>query len=323
MNRIVSGTGEALERRPARKVFGIGENQWKRFKKVAPSYLFILPHLVFFATFVLIPVVFGVYMSFHQWDILRPEKPFVGLDNYRELWDDELWWLTLKQTIEFALITVTLNTVVSLAAALLVKQPLVGRTFYRMIFYAPVILSVAVMGIMWQWLLNSQYGVINYLLSLIGLPPIRWLREPKLIIPSMSLATVWWTFGFPMLIFLAGLMDIPTHLYDAAKVDGANAWQSFWKITLPLLRPSMLFVLVTQFIAHFQVFGQPYVMIGVGTQFTTASGYYHWTVLVYLFETAWRWYRMGYGSTIAVGLASVILIITIIQFRLLGRRLQY
>ena len=142
-------------------------------------------------------------------------------------------------------------------------------------------------------------------------------------LPSLSIASLWGSFGFPMLIFLAGLSDIPPHLYDAAQVDGANGWQRFWKITLPLLRPTLLFVLVTQFIGRLQEFGIPYTMVGITTQYTGASGFHHWTVIVYLFQTAWHWYRMGYGSALAFALAVVIVVITMIQFRLLGRRLQY
>ena len=142
---------------------------------------------------------------------------------------------------------------------------------------------------------------------------MQWLANPRLVIPSLSLATIWWTFGFPMLIYLAGLQSIPEHLYEAASIDGANAWYRVRYITLPLMRPSIFFVAVTQLISHFKIFGQPYIMTEGG------PGRSSYTVIMYLYQTAWRFYRMGYGTAIAVALAVVILFFTLVQFRFFGR----
>jgi len=299
--------------------------RWVRLKKQLPNYLFIAPFMAAFLFFTIYPIGFGFFISLHKWDILSRNPPFVGISNYRELMKDNLWWLTLRQTIQYALQTVLLTVIMGLIAALVCFQKFGGRTFVRVILYFPSTLSVAIVALVWQSLLDTNYGLVNYFLSLIlGTPvKIRWLQEPILMLPSLTLAALWGSFGFPMLIFLAGLSDIPQHLYDAAKVDGANSWQTFWRITLPLLRPVMLFVLVMQFIGRFQEFGIPYTMVGISHQYTGASGFHHWTVIVYLFQTAWHWYRMGYGSAMAFALASVMVIVTLIQFRLLGQRLQY
>jgi multiple sugar transport system permease protein len=299
------------------------KRRWNVVKKQLPNYLFILPFMIAFAFFTVYPVLFGAYMSFHDWDILSRNPKFIGVKNYGELMRDDLWWMTLRQTLQYAAQTVLSTVVLALIAALICSQDFGLQGFSRVIYYFPVTLSVAVVALTWQSILNTEFGLLNYVLGWFGIPKLRWLQAPELMLPALSLAALWGGFGFPMLIFLAGLTDIPQSLYDAAKVDGANGWQQFWRITLPLLRPVLLFVLVMQFIGRLQEFGIPYVMVGVSSVMTGASGFNHWTVIVYLYQTAWHWYRMGYGSAMAFALAAVVVVITLIQFRLLGRRLQY
>jgi multiple sugar transport system permease protein len=291
-----------------------------RTREAIAAYLFLTPFLLFFVVFVGRAVVQSVYMSFFDWAVLAPTKPFIGLNNYAELLGDDLWWQSLWNTFIFAAFTVAGSTVLALACAIAVNQPVRGQTFFRALFYAPNLLSVAVVSIIWGWLMDTKFGMINYGLSLLGLPPVNWLGDANLILFSLSLATIWWTFGFPMLIFLAGLQTIPDILYEAGRIDGADSWQLFRYITLPLLRPTMLFVTVTGFISHFQVFGQPYIMPTSGAGGPGTASY---TVIIYLFQTAWRYYRMGYGSAIAVGLTVVIVLFTLVQFRLFGKEQEY
>lgn len=286
---------------------------WRTWRWMLGNYLFIVPFFIFFLTFVLGPILYSFYMSLHRWEILAMDHPFVGLDNYVELLQDDLWWLSLRNTLYMAFLTAVFNTVFALAMAIAVHQPIRGRDFYRVVFYAPVLLSVSVMGILIGWMMNTQFGVINYFLTWLGLPAVPWLSSPAMVIPSISLATVWWTFGFPMLIYLAGLQNIPESLYEAAHIDGAGAWQRLRYVTLPLMRPTIFFVAVTQLIAHFQIFGQPYVMTAGG------PGRASQTVVMYLYQTAWRFYRMGYGSALAIALAAVILFFTLLQFKFFGR----
>ena len=300
--------------RPRNAVAWLGSN---RGREALAGYLFLAPFLFFFIIFIVRPVVTSVQMSFYRWEVLMPVHPYIGLDNYANLLRDDLWWLTLKNTIVFTLLTSAGTTVLSLFIALGIKGPILGQTFYRVVFYAPTLLSVSVVSIIWMWLLNTQFGLVNYALNAFGLPRVNWLGDPGLVLPSLALTTVWWSFGFPMLIFLAGLQGIPEHLYEAAEIDGASRLQRFWRITLPLLRPTILFVTVTQVIAHFQLFVQSFIMTGGG------PGRSSYSVIMYLYQTAWRYFQMGYGATIAIALAVVILIFTLIQFRFISARVEY
>jgi multiple sugar transport system permease protein len=278
------------------------------------AYLFLTPFLLFFAIFVVRGVAYAVQMSFYDYAVLGANRPYIGLANYQELFNDKVWWESLGRTLLFAVMTVTGTTIVALFAAVSVNAPIRGRNIFRIVLYMPSLLSVGVVGLTWVWLLNTQFGIINYALSFVGITPINWLGDENLVIPALSLATIWWGFGFPMLIFIAGLQGIPEQLYEAARIDGANGRQLFRFITVPLLRPTILFVTVTGFIAHLQVFGQPFIITRGG------PGRGSYTAIYYLYEAAWRAFRMGYGSAIAITLAAIIIIFTIIQFGILGRR---
>lgn len=287
-------------------------------REIIAAYLFLAPFLIFFSIFFVRAAISSVSISFHDWRLLRPSTPYVGLDNYIDLFDDDIWWASVEHTITFTIMTVTGTTVLDLAAALAVTRPVRGQGFYRVLLYIPQLMSVGAIGLIWNWLLSGQFGVINYLLSFFGVRPINWLGDPNLVLPALSLATIWWTFGFPMLIFIAGLQGIPEHLYEAAKIDGANGRQAFWYITLPLLRPTILFVTVTGVIGHFQVFGQPYIITGGG-----GPGRASWTVIIYLYQNAWVGFRMGYGAAVAVTIALIMAIITAFQFFVISRRVEY
>jgi multiple sugar transport system permease protein len=281
------------------------------------AYLFLAPFIIFFLIFVVRAVISAVNFSFYDWQVLRPNRPYIGLENYQELLNDQVWWISLRNTLFFAMNTVLGTTVVALTCALAVTRKIRGAGFFRVLLYMPTLLSVGVVGLTWVWLLQTQFGVINYGLSFLGIHPVNWLGDENLVIPALSLTTIWWGFGFPMLIFIAGLQGIPDHLYEAARIDGGNGTQIFWFITLPLLRPTLLFVTVTGFIAHFQVFGQVFIMT------TGGPGRASYTVIYYLYEIAWRAFRMGYGSAVAITLAAVIAVFTIVQFVLIGRRVEY
>ena len=290
----------------------------KNLRKQLPNYLFILPHFFFFFVFLLYPIFRGIQISLYDWKIMLTEQEYIGIGNYQALMKDAVFWDVLGNTSYFAVLTVIMNVVLALLVATALKQNFQGSNFLRVLFYAPAILSVSVLGIIGIRIWDTQLGIVNYfLVTLLGLPRISWLGDPSLVIPSLSITTVWWTFGFPMLVFLAGLQNIPEPLYEAAKIDGAGRLQTFRHITIPLIMPTMLFVVVTQFIAHMQVFAQPYIITGGGPGNASRS------VVMYLYETAWKFFRFGYASAISVVLAGIMIVVTIFLFAIMRRRTEF
>jgi len=303
---------------PIKGAVVVSEQRWKTIRKQLPNYLFVLPHFLLFATFILFPIFRSIYISLFDWKIMLKEQHFIGLANYEALLKDTIFWQALGNTAYIMIFTVVCNIVLGLLIASGLKHSFFGSNFLRVLFYAPGIVSVSVLAIIGIRIWDTQLGVVNYFVTtLMHGPRISWLGNPSLVLPALSITTVWWTFGFPMLVFIAGLQNIPETLYEAAKIDGANPRQSFFYITVPLIMPTMLFITVTQFIAHMQVFAQPYIITGGG------PGNYSRTVVMYLYETAWRNFRFGYASAISVVLAAIMIVVTMILFYVLRRRTEY
>jgi multiple sugar transport system permease protein len=229
-------------------------------------YLFILPHLIFFVVFVGYPFFRGLYISVLQYDYLRPDSTrFVGLDNYARLFTEgdvkfNVFWNSLFNTLEFVLYSVPPLIIIPLLLAVLINTKTPGRNFFRAVYFAPWVLSVAVISLIWWWIFQSQGGLINYYLDLLGIQGPRWLSTVPWGWVAIVVATVWWTLGFNMIIILAALQDIPDQLYEAAAIDGATGVQAFFRVTLPLLQPVMVFIIITTVIASFNLFGQPLLM---------------------------------------------------------------
>jgi len=297
-------------------VVSVVQTRRGRIRNTIAAYAFVAPYLTFFLVFTLWPILFAIGLSFSKWELLYNTREFAGLRNFIDLLNDSLFWISFGNSVYFAVMTVVGNVVVSLSAALALQRLTRGQTLFRIMLYVPTILSISVMGIIMQRVLSTN-GLLNYVLSLVGIKPIRFLGDARLVMPSLSLATVWWGFGFPMLIFLSGLYAIPQSLYEAAQLDGAGNWRILTRITLPLLRPTLLLVSVTGFISHMQVFGQPYILTQGG------PGYASYPLILYLYQTAWRYYHMGYASSMALALAVFMLAVSVLQFRIMGQRVEY
>ena len=286
--------------------------------KVTP-YLFLLPYLVLFVTFVVIPAVFGVWISLHNWDFLLPGKPFVGLDNYTALFDPESvqfepFWHSMEATAIFTVASVPLLITVPLGLAVLLNRSFPGRTFFRATFFAPYVLGVAVIGLMWRYLLDPSFGAVNGLLAAIGLPPVNWITEQPWAWVSLVAVTVWWTIGFNAIIYLAGLGEIPNEQYEAAALDGASKWQQFLNVTVPGLRPVMVFVITTTILASANMFGQSYLI----TQ--GAPGDSTRTAIIEITERGLSQYRMGEAAAMSYVLAVLLALVAMINFYLLREK---
>jgi len=283
-------------------------------------YLFMAPYLVLFVIFILIPVFYGVWISLHNWDYLLPGKPWVGLENYVNLFTAgsttfKPFWMSMEATGKFTLYSVPLLVVIPLLVALILNERFPGRTFFRVVYFAPYVLGVAVIGILWRYLLDTNVGLLNYYLGVLGLPDkVPWTNELPWGWVALVGPTVWWTLGFNAVIYLAGLQDIDPALYDAAKVDGANRWRRFLHVTLPGLRPILLFVITVTILASANVFGQAY-LITEG-----APGDETQTAIMYIAEEGLRNFKMGSAAAMSYVLALFLAVISIANFALFRYR---
>ncbi len=287
----------------------------RRWEERFTAYVFLAPYLLLFIGFLALPVVYGFWISLHDWHVLGQSRPFIGLSNYRSLLADDLFHRALLNTGYFALLTVVPGNGVSLLLALGLNSRIRGETLFKTVYYLPVVLSVAVTAIIWRWLYSTEFGILNYYLSALGAPRLAWLNSPKLAMPSLALMSIWWGAGGNMLVYLAGLRGIPEEYYEAARIDGAGPLARFRHVTLPLLRPALLFCLVMSLIGSSQVFGQSYILTGGGPHYSTL------TVVLYMYQTGFSLYRMGYACAVAYVLFALVLGLTVVQYRLVaGRR---
>jgi multiple sugar transport system permease protein len=296
-----------------------GASASRRGRATTP-YFFLAPYLVLFLLFGLAPILFGVWISLHQWDLQLPNRPLVGLGNYHDLFSSDSaiygdWWSSVRATAIFTVFSVPLLVVVPLGLALLLNRSFPGRTFFRAAFFAPYVLGVAVIGLLWRFLLDANLGLVNRLLGMVGLPSdTPWVTDVPWAWVSLVGVTVWWTCGFNAVIYLAGLQDIPAELYEAARVDGAGGWDRFRHVTLPGLRPVLLFVLTTTILASANVFGQSFLI----TQ--GAPGEQTRTVVWRIVDEGLRDYDAGRAAAMSVVFALMLAVVSIVNFRLFRYR---
>ncbi len=283
-------------------------------------YLFLAPYLLLFGIFVLLPAAFGVWISLHSWDFMLPRKPFVGLANYAALLDSgslqfEDFWRSMRATAIFTVASVPFLVVIPLGVALLLNRHFPGRTFFRAMYFAPYVLGVAVIGVLWRFLLDPNIGLVNVTLDRLGLPhDTPWTTATPWVWVSLVGMTVWWTLGFNAVIYLAGLQDVPRDLYDAAKVDGANRWQEFWNITLPGLRPVLTFVVTVTILASANMFGQSYLVTRGGPGDETR------TAIMYIADEGLRGFRMGSAAAMSYVLALFLALVSLVNFRVFRQK---
>ncbi len=275
--------------------------------KPSAPHLFLLPQLVLVGAFSLYPFLYNILLSIEDFGLAGSR--FVGLDNYRRLLSDPVFWVAMKNTAYYTLLTVPPTTALALLAAVGLNQRLRGMAFFRTLYLFPNLVSWVVIGLIWQWMYSTNYGVLNQALRAFGFAGLRWLQDPTLTVPSIAAASVWHDLGYYMVIFLAGLQSIPPAVYEAARIDGADAWDQFRRITLPLLRPILFLVLVLSMVNSFKVFDQIYVMTGGG------PGRASLMIVNYIISVAIEEMRMGYAAAISVALFAVTLGLTVIQKR--------
>lgn len=291
-----------------------------RERATVTPWLFLAPYLVLFAAFVVLPVVFGLWMSLHNWDYTMPVQPFVGFGNYVDLFTPgsttfELFWGSMRATGIFTLFSVPLLLVVPLGVALLMAREFPGRNLFRAVYFAPYVLGVAVVAVLWRYLLDNNVGLVNSYLGFLGLPDdTAWTTSTPAAWVALIGVTVWWTLGFNAVIYLAALQDIPSELYEAARVDGAGAWQQFRHVTLPGLQPVLRFVAITTVLASANMFGQSFLMT------RGAPGRETRTAIYQIAETGLRSFQMGDAAAMSYVLTLVLIVLSVAIFWLFRER---
>jgi multiple sugar transport system permease protein len=309
----LSSTPATLAARPSRR----GSSPLTR-RKAIEGYLYIAPFLIGFLIFTAYPLLASLYLSFTNFNLIS-DPVWVGLENYtRAFTGDNLFWSSLERTGRYALLVVPLGVLASLGAALLLNQGFPGTSIFRTFFFLPSITPIIASVLIWLWILQPSIGVMNYLLSLVGVPGPPWVQSTVWAVPSLVLLGLWNTAGGSrMIVFLAGLQGVPTELYEASKIDGANAWQRFRNVTLPLISPTIFFNVVISIIGALSVFSVAYIGTQGGPAYATYFYVYH------LYTSAFQYSLMGYASALAWVFLLIVLALTVIQFQLSDRWVYY
>jgi multiple sugar transport system permease protein len=281
-------------------------------RHVRVAMIFLAPALIAIAVFFFVPVIAAFILSFTDFDIYSLGNwryaRFVGLKNYSDLFSDPLFWKALKNTMYFLVVGGPLSIAVSLGAALLLQSKRVRlKGLFRTAYFAPVVTTLVAVAVVWRFVYHPRFGLLNYALSFVGVGQIDWLGDPAWAMPAIILMAVWKNFGYNMIIFIAGLQNIPDELYEAANIDGAGKWQQFRSVTLPMLAPTTLFITIITMIGYIQLFAEPYVMTQGGPLNSTLS------IVLLMYQHGFRWWNMGYSAAVAFVLFAIILVPSIMQ----------
>ncbi|PVD07301.1 sugar ABC transporter permease [Streptomyces sp. CS207] len=275
--------------------------------------VFVLPFLLVFGLFMVWPIVQGLWMSFTDSSLALRDTRFVGFDNYTEAFGDPDVWSSLGNTVFFTVVSSVPLVLIALAMALLVHSGLAGQWAWRLSFFAPYLLPVTVVTMIWTWLYQPELGMANQLLTALGMEPVGWLSDESVAMWSVAALTVWWTVGFNFLLYLAALQSLPTTFDEAAALDGAGAWRRLWSITLPQLRRTTGLVAMLQILASLKVFDQIYILTKGGPNGSTRP------VLEYVYDVGFTGYRLGYASAVSYLFFALIVVVSLAQFRLFRR----
>ncbi|MCD6205303.1 MAG: sugar ABC transporter permease [Candidatus Marinimicrobia bacterium] len=278
------------------------------------AYLFLAPAMTAIVVFFFLPVLAALLMSFTDFDIYSlgdiSRARFVGFKNYLNIFQNPLFWQAIRNTAYFVVVGVPLSVTISLLAALGIQSKLVRfKSLFRLSYFIPVVATLVAVAVIWRFIYHPRFGILNYLLAWFGIQPIDWLGNPKWAMPALIIMAVWKGFGYNMIIFIAGLQNIPESLYEAANLDGANAWQTFRHVTLPMLTQTTGFITLTSLISYCQFFAEPYIMTDGGPLNSTLS------IVLLMYREGFKYWRMGYSAALAFILFGIILIVTLIQMR--------
>jgi multiple sugar transport system permease protein len=284
--------------------------------RLLTGLLFISPWIVGFSMFLLYPILASFYYSLCEFSVLQPPR-FIGVQNYTDLFADDVFGLALKNTFYYAAFALPFGIVLALSIAILLNTGVRGMTIYRTIFFLPSLLPTVALAILWLWIFNGQYGILNFVLDKVGVKGPGWLSDPNWSKPALILLSLWGV-GHAVVIYLAGLQDVPAPLYEAADLDGANWFQKIWHVTIPSISPVILFNLIMGIIGTFQYFAIPYVMAPGGQP--ARSAYF---LAVNLYDNAFPYLQMGYASAMAWVLFVIVLLLTLLALRLSARHVHY
>ncbi|MBK7407559.1 MAG: sugar ABC transporter permease [Saprospirales bacterium] len=275
-------------------------------RRTVLPYFVVSPYLIHLLLFVLFPVVFSIVLTFHKWNIISPME-YVGVDNFLRLFQDRLFWKAILNTLLFLVVHIPLQIVVALTLAYFLTQKLFIRGFFRASFFLPVVISGVVVTILWQQLYGMESGVINRVLTSLGLGRVEWLTNWRIAMISIAIMATWKNVGLYVILFLVGLQTVPISYYEAADVEGATAWQKFRYITLPAINPTIFMVVILSTIGGFSLFIEPYIMTGGGPLNSTLSA------MLYIYKQAFEYYHMGYSATLGLFFALLIMLVVVVQ----------
>ena len=307
MGNILTPTASTLKPRTSQK---------QRWRQWVAGYLMILPNLLGFLIFMLIPIISTVVLGFTKWDLVNIPQ-WVGIANYKNLFGDRIFWLSFKKTIWFTLLNVPIQSFLALLVAVLLNRKLRALNLFRTLFIIPWICMPVAVGLTWIWLFNTQFGYINHILMNLGLEKIGWLTSRNIALYAVIFVNIWQYLGWHIILLLAGLQIVPQELYEAATVDGANNWINFWKITIPMISPIFFYDLVVNMIMTMQIFDLPFAMTNGGPGNATR------VFNLYLYQKGFSFLQMGEACSMGVILFILIIIATFLLFRFLGSRVNY